>query len=118
MTLKISLYGLSGKGNPKLMVKIKGHRVLSDSIKHETYDFKEQLSEELRRVELVLTPDLRFQENPDCLYSSYYDDGGSQMCGVYITVECGADEEVCGYVISLESFKLDNDKLIEIQQPP
>lgn len=48
----------------------------------------------------------RYKEaNKNCQDNGYWRKGGSELCTLYITVECGVAEEICAYTLSLQLFE-------------
>ena len=40
--------------------------------------------------------------HPDCDYAGYWEDGGNELCTLYMAVECLEDEKMCAFSIQLE----------------
>mmetsp|Transcript_8141 Transcript_8141/g.9779 ORF Transcript_8141/g.9779 Transcript_8141/m.9779 type:complete len:146 (-) Transcript_8141:1966-2403(-) len=48
----------------------------------------------------------RYKEaNRNCRESGFWRKGGSELCSLYIVVECGVGEEMCAYTLSLQLFE-------------
>ena len=56
-----------------------------------------------------LHKETRAREDPDCDYAGYYIEGGREYCGIYIGVECGPDDVMCAFRISLELLEWTED---------
>lgn len=115
-TVRLRFTGLINKGNPSVMVKIKGHKIWPETTKPESYDFKEQLTDDIGRQFITLYPDTRFYEDPDCLYAGFAQDGGSELCGIYIGIECGYGEDNCAFRLLVELFDtVEDEETTEIE---
>ena len=109
-TVQITLHRLSRKGYPKLMVKFKDGIMLPVSDSPNTYDVKQELTENgPDYVELWLHKEIRAREEPDCDFAGYYIEGGREYCGIYIGVECHEDDEMCAFEIDLQLLEWTED---------
>ena len=100
--IRVKLFRLAGKGLPMLMVKLTSNREIMTSAVRLSYDQKIELNEDVWSVEISMDKQWRASEgHPDCDYASYWQDGGSDDCVLYMAVECQESEEMCGFKISL-----------------
>lgn len=106
MTIKVTLERLQGKGIPSMLIKYANNKVFPMSSDPLTYDKKISLSGSKVITSFSMSKEWRASEgHPDCDYAGYWQNGGSQICTLYIGVECQELEEMCAFKIKLELFE-------------
>ena len=105
-TIRVQLKRLSGKGYPRLMVKLADRRPNIWSGNPHSYDERVETTGQGYSATIDMHSKWRYKEaNRQCQDNGYWKKGGSELCTLYIAVECGLGEEMCAYTLSLELFE-------------
>ena len=88
------------------MVKWANERVYPSAKEPQSYSEKVDMPKDKVSIDITMDSQWRATKgHPDCDRAGYWQNGGSELCTLYVTVECGEGEQMCAYKVELELFE-------------